>query len=117
MVEWSRRQRWFNSGIASQADAERTACAMPAVPRDGNIPRAAKQAEIVSGPARPPQKPNNGCGPAPIRFRAFLTALAPQAATGNQSMATRAIGNSRCFIQIVDPGTREGGWLRSSVGS
>src|SRR5580700_3241475 len=26
MVEWSRRQPWFNSGIASQADAERTAC-------------------------------------------------------------------------------------------
>jgi Flp pilus assembly pilin Flp len=28
-----------------------------------------------------------------------------------------AMGNSRCLIQIVDPSTRGGGWLRSSVGS
>jgi hypothetical protein len=82
------------------------------------IPRAAKQAEIDSRfLPRPPQKPNNGRGPAPIRFRAFLTGLALQAATGNQSMATRAMGISRCFVQIVDLGTRGGGWLRSSVGS
>jgi len=61
MVEWSRRQRWFNSGIASQADAERTACVMRAVPRDGIIPRAAKQAEIVSR-SRPVRRKNRTMG-------------------------------------------------------
>ena len=82
------------------------------------IPRAANQFRNRQPvPPRPPQKPNNGRGPAPIRFRAFLTALALQAATGNHGMATRAMGNSRCFVQIVDPGTRGGGRLRSSVGS
>ena len=48
MVEWSCRQRWFNSRIASQADAERTASVMRAVLATEIIPRAAKQAEIVS---------------------------------------------------------------------
>jgi hypothetical protein len=82
------------------------------------IPRAAKQAEIVSR-SRPVHRKNRkmGADPAPIRFRAFLTALAQQAATGNQSMATRAMGISCCFVQLVDPGARGGRWLWSSVGS
>jgi hypothetical protein len=53
MVERSRRQRWFNSGIASQADAESTACVMRAAPRDGNL-------SLV-----PLSKQKSSAGPAP----------------------------------------------------
>jgi hypothetical protein len=51
MVEWSRRQQWFNSGIASQADAERTACVMRAVPRDGIILVPLSKQKSSAGPA------------------------------------------------------------------